>query len=352
MDTGTIVIGDGILGRMISAELSAAGYPVTIVTGEDEAVAASYGSLVWLNVTSTDRPDYARLRRASMALWHELAALPGCPVELCGALLWDRPGAALETLAAVQGDAGWPCEVIGADRFAALAPGVGQVPDAALFAPGEGRADPQAVMDWAMTRCGATRVAGRVQAVETSGGRVTGVRLASGARLAADHVVVAAGSGSPALLEPLGVALRLRHAPGMMLRTEPLPRIATPVMASPLMDAWQGSDGTVMIATGTHDTMEGDLEGTVAAAVERLGRLAPAAAGARVRTSTIRMRPIPDDGMPVLGSPAGTPGLHVAVCHSGMTLAPIIARVVAAGVAGKAPPHEIGAFHVDRLGGG
>jgi glycine/D-amino acid oxidase-like deaminating enzyme len=67
-----------------------------------------------------------------------------------------------------------------------------------------------------------------VGAIEAGGGRATGIRLADGTRIAAGTVIVAAGTATPRLLAPLGIALpveaRKRYVFSFACR-EPLPRI-------------------------------------------------------------------------------------------------------------------------------
>lgn len=54
---------------------------------------------------------------------------------------------------------------------------------------------------------GVTLLTADVAAIEADAGRVTGVRLANGGRIGAGHVIIAAGTGTPALAATLGVAL-------------------------------------------------------------------------------------------------------------------------------------------------
>jgi glycine/D-amino acid oxidase-like deaminating enzyme len=63
---------------------------------------------------------------------------------------------------------------------------------------------------WLLTRAvaaGATFVSGRVAAVDTQGGRVREVRLASGDVIATERFVIAAGPGLPAVAQMLGLTL-------------------------------------------------------------------------------------------------------------------------------------------------
>ena len=346
-----IVVGGGILGLSLAAALADQGGPVTLVTGAADR--ASDASLVWLNVISTQTRSCARLRVASMQAWHDLMARdPDCPVRIKGALLWDRDAAELQALNAFQASVGWDTRIIDAREFARRAPGIAAPPVAALYAPGEAAADPAHVMTWAEHRAaalGVTFVRADVESIMQASGKARGVRLTDGTMLTADQVIIAAGAGSPPLVLPFGIDLGFRDAPGMLMRTarsifrrgRSWPRRA--------WIFWQGDDGTIFLATGTHRTMTHDLEGSAAAALDLLAEMMPAAAGLTPTTLALRMRPIPGDGFPVLGPVPGAAGLWLAVAHSGMTLAPIIARTLSAEVLGLQSAHDLDPFRPDRM---
>jgi FAD-dependent oxidoreductase domain-containing protein 1 len=75
---------------------------------------------------------------------------------------------------------------------------------------GEGWLDGYALMQALRRKAGslgAELVTGEVAAIEAAGGRVSGVRLADGERIATGHAVVAAGTATPGLVAPLGIRL-------------------------------------------------------------------------------------------------------------------------------------------------
>jgi FAD-dependent oxidoreductase domain-containing protein 1 len=86
-----------------------------------------------------------------------------------------------------------------------------------------------------------------VAAIETNAGRATGIRLADGTRIAGDTVVIAAGTATPGLLAPLGIAVpveaRKRYVFSFACR-EPLPRI--PLTVDPT-GVYVRSEGEVYI---------------------------------------------------------------------------------------------------------
>ena len=62
------------------------------------------------------------------------------------------------------------------------------------------------------------------------------------------------------------------------------------------------------------------------------------------------MRPMPADGLPVIGELPGVSGAYVAVMHSGVTLAPVAARFVAAEVVAGLDVDELSGVRPTRFG--
>ena len=94
--------------------------------------------------------------------------------------------------------------------FPGLAPNVG----AALHVRRAGWMNAVALGDWLLKRAlgaGATFVRDRVIGIDTTGGRVRGVRLASGATIATDRVAIAAGPALPDIAHLLALELPVFH---------------------------------------------------------------------------------------------------------------------------------------------
>ena len=66
----------------------------------------------------------------------------------------------------------------------------------------------------------------------------------------------------------------------------------------------------------------------------------------RIMTGT---RPVPADGLPVVGPSLEMPGLYLASMHSGITLAPLVGRLVAAEILGQEKPDLFGCFRPSRF---
>jgi glycine/D-amino acid oxidase-like deaminating enzyme len=216
------------------------------------------------------------------------------------------------------------------------------------------------------TRDGAIDPAGTTRAllerVEEYGGEVlypatvTGIKQQSdGIRLVsnvgtfeADLVVVAAGVGASEIAKMAGLKVDpLRPAtPGVIVTTEPMERIVNAVAYTSDTHFHQRNDGRVVLGekagppqTGQHQpllngrpnsypTTELGLE-HAARVIDVARRYIPQIADAKVESVGIGWRPLPRDGLPVVGHPMSVPGIYLAAMHSGVTLAPIIGHLAA-----------------------
>jgi D-amino-acid dehydrogenase len=73
--------------------------------------------------------------------------------------------------------------------------------------------------------------------------------------------------------------------------------------------------------------------------------------GRRVIDVWAGLRPCTPDGLPVIGSPDGLPGLMLATGHAmkGVSLAPVTAKLVAELLAGETPSQDVAPFRPDRF---
>jgi glycine/D-amino acid oxidase-like deaminating enzyme len=77
--------------------------------------------------------------------------------------------------------------------------------------------------------------------------------------------------------------------------------------------------------------------------------LYPGLRAASVESVRVSVRPIPGDGLPVLGRAPGLQNFHFAVSHSGVTLSVHAGALVAGEVLGEDHSGELAAFRFERL---
>ncbi len=342
------VIGAGVVGAAIARALAEAGHAVTLIDPRPGGI-ASRGSFAWLNAASADDGHYCLVRQRALALWRRLAGgRADCPVAFPGMLLWDEPPGELDAMARRLGGLGHPAKLIDRTTIARLQPNLSRPPEAALWLPTEGRAEPRSIADWfahGAVEAGATLCPEPVTAISGRAGD-WGLRLIDES-IPADEIVVAAGAASPALLAGRGHRLALRTEPGLLVRTEPAPSKIGTLLGSAEVHFWQAEDGTVLAGSdygGQQRFADPAAEArtildAVEALVPGLGRLEPA----QVKVTD---RPMLLDDRPAIGRVGE--GLCVAVTHSGMTLAPLIAEAIVAEIAGAASDPMLKRYRPDR----
>jgi glycine oxidase len=227
----------------------------------------------------------------------------------------------------------------------------------ALDVPGDHSADPRALvlaLAEAARRAGVTlRTGARVERLEQRSGRVSGVGLAGGEVMRADHVVAAAGAWSTAIeglpripLRPVkGQILRLRDPAGPGL----LERIVR-FEGGYLVPRGDGRYvlGATMEERGFDTTV---TAGGLYALLRDAGEIVPGVHELVIEEMSAGLRPATPDNAPVLGPSEELAGLHWAAGHhrNGILLAPVTADAVADGLDGATAGIEP-AFAAARFG--
>lgn len=346
------IIGAGLIGAALAFQLARRGRDVTVVEAGLPAAMASGRSFGWINASFSLSEAHFALRFAGMAAHERLArALPGLH-RAGGCLWWEEAGEALVATAARLEAAGYPLERLGRAAIARREPALTAPPEEALFFPTEGWVDAAALSRSLLAASGARVLSGVRGHLRVAGGRVTGVETPYGA-LAADQVVIAAGLGAPDLLAPLGLALPMLHRPGLLLRSAPVGLRLAHILAGPEQEIRQEVDGRLLApAAAFHQSDAGDdLSDPLGQAGVALARISALLGLQDLRLETVMQanRPVPGDGLPVLGAVAGVAGLWLSVMHSGVTLAAIAAEALAAEMTGQGILPEAAPFRPDRL---
>ncbi len=192
-----------------------------------------------------------------------------------------------------------------------------------------------------------------VTGIATTGGRVSGIATQAG-DMDASRVIVAAGTGAPALVGPLGCALPMLRRPAVIVRSRPLPPLIRHILASPDLELRQEADGRILAPTSPNH--QGDEASDLSAPPERLAATAFAhlrailpEVGADWQEVVQAFRPVPGDGLPVVGATA-VEGLYIAVMHSGATLGPLIGELVAREVVRGTDEPLLSGFRPGRFG--
>jgi len=329
----TVVVGAGIVGASIAYHLARRGAPVTLVDRARPAGQATGQSFGWIDVSHGKPEPYHRLRHIALReyrrLQQELGALP---LDWCGSLVWRREPAETERLLREHAGWGYAVALVERDRIAALEPNLIEPPACAVHAASEAAIEPAAatrILVDAARRAGADiRLDTDVIALSARGRTIVGIRTEGGG-IDAEVVVLAAGTGAATLCAPLDVALPMDSSPAWLLRFSAPDRLIRTVVSSPELEIRQGADGLLAAedyAAGSSPDDAGAIAHRTLALIRRGLRGGDAV---QISGASAVMRPIPADGLPVVGFASPVDGLYLAVMHAGVTLAPAVGRFAA-----------------------
>ena len=367
MIADVVVIGAGMVGAAIAYGLSGQGADVLVLDGGDRdfrSASANFG-LVWLHGKGMDMPAYQRLTRSSVALWSEfntgLTATTDIDLHyekkgglvLClGEAEFERRLATLQRLYKQLDGEESDWEMIDRSELATLFPKMrlGDEVTGASFGRVDGQANPLRLLT--ALHAGIVHKGGRLR----GGSPVHSIRFERSGRfsigfaderVSAARVVIAAGLGTKSLAAQVGLNVPIRPQRGQILVTERL----EPVLPLPTVDIRQTYEGTIMIGS-THEETGLDAATTVEAAAAmsaRAVRQFPALGQTRLVRQWAGLRILTPDGYPVYAQSPTCPGAFIALCHSGVTLAPMHAGPLAKAIGEGRLPNSFDVFHQRRF---
>ncbi len=374
------VVGGGVIGLSIGWRLLRRGLAVAVI---DAAAAGSGTSAAATGMLAADAEHepggdaLLALCRESLSLWRgfrdDLQADAGTSIDyqekgtLVVAVGRDEVDR-LRARHALHLRAGLGTRWMGASAVLDLEPGLRPNVAGGIFCPDDHQVDPRLTVDAlraAFLAGGGRLVEGApVEALDLSGGRVTGV-VVDGQLCRAGTVVIASGAvAAEGGLLPAGLHLPLRPLKGqsMALRTRPAfgrgghgrnqPLPLDHVVWTAEVHIAPKSDGRMIVgATVEEAGFEPSVTaGGLYALLEGVRRVLPGVEEMAVESVWAGFRPTTEDDAPALGG-CTVPGLAFAAGHhrNGFLLAPVTAQaieslVVDGGIAGAAAGFGIGRF--------
>jgi glycine/D-amino acid oxidase-like deaminating enzyme len=359
-----VVVGGGLVGAALAWGIARTGTPPLVLDEFDRSRRATRTNfaLVWVQGKGVGAPAYARWTRRSAELWPGLAedlrattgvdvalAQPGGFVFFLGERERAREIADLEAIARETGGAAAPFEILDAAETRARVPAIGPEVIGSAYSPADGHVDSLrlagALHAAVLARGGDYRAEHPVERIEPG---PAGIRLSGPwGRVSADRVILAAGTAVTGLAAPLGLSVPMRRSKGQVLVTEK----CRPFLAHPASGIRQTASGGVLIGDSDDDRDDADAtdERIAAALAARAIRTFPLLGSLRVIRSWAGFRIKPLDGLPVYDRAARLPGVWVAACHSGVTLAAIHAFDLAGRILADRPGDDLLPFSSRRF---
>lgn len=329
----------------MATALRRGGAAVTVVDAGAPAGGTSGATFSWLNSCGKQPRAYHDLNVAGMQAHRALAdEVPdGGWYHGGGNLEWSDDRDALR--AKVDGvlDYGYAARWLTRSQVLELEPDLSPdaLPDDGIaFFPDEGWLDPGRMIGHLLGDVEVVRD-DAVTALDVADGLVRAVVLASGRRLPADAVVNCAGPRAAEIAAFAGLTLPMRNTSGVLVSVTGAAASVARVVHAPGVHVRPDGAGRMLLHAPEHDADTALAEGRA---------LWPGLADATVADVRTGERPIPGDGLPVLGRSTDVPNFHFAVSHSGATLCLHAGALVAGEVLGEDHADVLGPFRFERFG--
>lgn len=350
-----VVVGGGMAGLSAAHALLRAGVGrVRVLEREPVPCAHSSGrnAAIFRHLSTAAGDVEVALR--SRALLGDLCGSEGAWLRRTGMWLLAETEEPLAPLVALAARHGLTCARASGEALLDAVPALrGGGARHGLFYEGDGVIDihavTQALLRSIHAASGETSFGAEVASIDRAAGRVTGVRLASGERIEASAVVIAAGAWAGELGVAAGVSRpltpRRRHLVQLEAAGPSLLDADAPVL-------WQVGDeiyarsesGGVLACPCDEQDWKAELPASDPAALEllstKLARFAPLLADASVRRTWAGLRTFTPDRAPLIGADPEVRGLFwlAGLGGHGMTGGLAVGELLAAAVCGRAHP--------------
>ena len=364
-DPEITIVGGGLVGLSVALGLLSAGKRVRVLDGADGDARASQGNfgLIWGQGKGWDFAPYANWTMDALTAWpgfaRQLKELSGMDVALDqsgGYEFFTDPAemagfaAQLEQQAAHLNDRA-SFEILSGDDLRSQLGGIGPEVVGASFSPRDGHVNPlrflRALRRSVHALGGCVTMGATVSTITPQPDGGFSLALANGQTLGAEMVVLCAGLDSTALAGGLGFETQVRPQRGELLITEKLGD-RLPFLSSTIRQVDEGGIqiGGTKTETGMDDSESLDV---MAGLARHAATVFPALADVRVVRAWGALRVMSPDGYPVYAKSAAHPGAFLVTCHSGVTLAPLHASILAEWILNTSTTPDMEAFDERRF---
>lgn len=346
------VVGAGVIGLAVARSLAQAGAHVTVFEREFIGAGTSITTFAWVNSNGKNPSSYHALNCAGMNEHAELQSSANAQakwLEPMGTYEWaTTPDGQEELLARIDSlqKSNYPVLKLAREDMSSL-PEL-KLPsevDSVWSFPSEALVHPTILLAWLWSEAKANgaelKTGTKVIALsEVSNGAT--LTLSDSSRWNGDHVVLATGRWTPELSGLVGAKVAMLdtqridpRACGFLAVTNRLSIQLRSNLITPELNVRPDGGGLLLLqATDLDDRADPLAPPTTDSVIAkelltRLGRLFENTQNAKIEQISVGQRSRPADGLPVIGHLTEQKRVYVAASHSGITLGPLLGRLVA-----------------------
>lgn len=234
-----------------------------------------------------------------------------------------------------------------------LEPNLREYPKESIFAHEEGAVDPILTTKLLVKKAkenGANVLFNtKVMQIKKESSEVVGVYTSSGF-IASDVIVLATGAALPELCKPLGFNVPVAPSPSIIIRMKSKEKLIHTLISNSKFEARQLTNDTLIAAEDyIDDSEENGPEAIGKRAFEILRHHLRGGENLELESIRVGMRPMPEDGYPIVGFHDQIRGLYLVVMHSAITLAPIVSCLVANEIIDNVQMKELESCRLSRF---
>lgn len=367
------IVGGGVIGLAVARALALQGVQVTIFEQQHIGAGTSSTTFAWVNSNGKQPLSYHQLNALSMEEHTrlQLSQTNGLRwLETCGTWEWAAEGEAQQRLlqrATSLQSLGYPAHEVTPDALQREVPDLRSqaVSGSVWHFPTESVLHPALYLSrlWSEARANGT-VLHQQHAIERLSEQADGVtlHLVNGEKWQGDRVVIATGRWANQLLNTLNVDLALLDtskpnavACSFLARTAPQLLSLAANLISPQLNVRPDGGGRLLLQALELDDLADPasppaLHGDIAQQFrERYHALFAGAGELQIENIVIGQRARPADGLPAIGFVTPYQRVYVAVTHSGITLSPLIGKLVAQELVQEQSSDLLADFRPQRL---
>ncbi|MBE1592385.1 NAD(P)/FAD-dependent oxidoreductase [Nonomuraea angiospora] len=353
--TRVTVLGAGILGAATAHHLARRGAHVTVIDADTRNARSTTASFACVNGSAKTDPGLSALNDRAVEEYRRITHTLGeAAVRFTGqhfvATDPDSLRIAEQRVNAAR-SRGYGGEILPVDALREREPHLrlDTPPLAVAWFPSDGWADPEALRAHFLT--GLITHHRKATAISpTRSGRLQ-ITFADGDRTETDRVVNATGAGAADIELPVSRP-PLHVTPGFVVATDTATDLVTTVVRTRQLGIRPDGSRRALLHSHDIDRLFDHDQTTAERAAEtllnRARRMFPDAGHITPRRITRGSRPTPADGKPAIGESANLPGYYELSAHSGITLAPLLGRLLATEILTESRDPILSPFRPDR----